>query len=209
MARYAMAIDLTRCFGCQACAAACKVANNLPLGVAYNTVHTQGGSHTDTAAGQFPDCTLSYLPFQCQHCTNAPCVEACPTGATQQREDGIVWVDAEQCIGCDSCIAACPYQDEYHVRTHLHGEVTYSLDVVVGEADAPVHLSETVEKCTFCKNLVDRGEEPACMQLCPARARFWGDVEDPDSDVSKAIEGRTYQRVNEEAGTEPNVYYLV
>ena len=209
MARYAMAIDLTRCFGCQACAAACKVANNLPKQVAYNTVHTQGGAHTDTAAGQFPDCTLSYLPFQCQHCTDAPCVEVCPTGATQKRDDGIVWVDATQCIGCDSCIAACPYQDDYRVRTHVSGEPEYYLDVAVGEADAPVHMAETVEKCTFCKNLVDRGEEPACMQLCPARARFWGDVEDPDSDVSKALERREYKRINEEAGTEPNVYYLV
>lgn len=120
-----------------------------------------------------------------------------------------MWVDTELCIGCDSCITACPYQKERRVRTHISGEPEYYLDVVVGEADAPVHLSETVEKCTFCKNLVDRGEEPACMQLCPARARFWGDVEDPDSDVSRALEGRTWERLNEEFGTDPSVYYLV
>lgn len=207
MAHYAMAIDLTRCFGCQACAAACKVANNLPKGVAYNTVYTDGGGHNDTATGEFPNCSLGFLPFQCQHCTNAPCVEACPTGATQKREDGIVWVDDELCIGCDSCIAACPYQQQRTVRTHLE-EVTYHLDVMVGEADAPAHLANTVEKCTLCYNLLDRGEKPACMQLCPGRARFVGDLDDPDSDVSRALEGRAYEVLSEEFGTEPNVFYL-
>ena len=209
MARYVMAFDLKRCFGCHACEAACKVANNLPKQVAYNKVYTVGGNFTDTAAGEFPNCTLSFLPFQCQHCANPACVAACPTGATQQREDGIVWVDAELCIGCDSCIVACPYQGEHTVRTHLAGEPEYHLDVVVGEADAPVHLAETVEKCTFCMNLVDRGEVPACMQLCPGRARVWGDLDDPESEVSKALEGREYQVLNEEYGTQPSVFYLV
>ena len=209
MARYAMAFDLKRCFGCHACEAACKVANNLPKQVAYNKVYTVGGNFTDTAAGEFPDCTMSFMPFQCQHCANPTCVAACPTGATQQREDGIVWVNAELCIGCDSCIVACPYQGEHTVRTHLVGEPEYHLDVVVGEADAPVHLAETVEKCTFCMNLVDRGEVPACMQLCPGRARVWGDLDDPESEISKALEGREYQVLNEEYGTQPSVFYLV
>ena len=89
------------------------------------------------------------------------------------------------------------------------GDPEYYLDVVVGEYDAPVHTVGTVEKCTFCKNLVDRGDVPACMQLCPGRARFWGDIEDPESDVSKAIEGREYHKLRESAGTGPNVYYLL
>lgn len=214
-----MAIDLNRCFGCQTCAAACKMANNLPKDMSYNVVYTKtdkdyttfgtavarGAVANDNAGGSFPDCTLSYLPMQCQHCMNPACLEVCPTGATQKREDGIVWVDDELCIGCESCIQACPYEG---VRTLIKGEPEYYLDVVVGEADAPVHRGGTVEKCTFCKNLVDRGEVPACMQLCPGRARYWGDLDDPESDVSKAIEGREYEFILEDAGTGPNVYYL-
>lgn len=208
MTRYAMVIDLARCFGCQTCAAACKVANNLPKEVVYNTVYTVGGDYTDTASGQFPNCSQSYLPFQCQHCDNPACVEVCPTGASQKRDDGIVWVDDTQCIGCDSCINACPYQADRHVRTHVPDGFGYYLDVVVGEYDAPAHTANTVEKCTFCHNLIDRGEPPACMQLCPARARFFGDIDDPASDVSKVLQGREYEQLKTEAGTGPQVYYL-
>lgn len=206
MTRYGMVIDLKRCFGCQTCAVACKVANNLPKGLAYNHVKTVGGEAVDTAIGEFPNCTLSYLPVQCQHCDNPACLDVCPTGATQKDEEtGIVTVDDELCIGCESCIQACPYEG---VRTLIKGQPEYYLDVVVGEADAPVHKGGTVEKCTFCKNLIDRGEVPACMQLCPGRARFWGDLDDPESDVSKAIEGREFIQLHEEAGTAPKVYYL-
>ena len=219
MARYGMAIDLNRCFGCQACASACKVANNLPRDLVYNVVYTKtdddystlglstlkGALTNDVAGGNYPDCTLSFLPFQCQHCEKPACLDVCPTGATQKREDGIVWVDPELCIGCESCIKACPYEG---VRTLISDEASYYLDVVGGEFDAPVHKAGTVEKCTFCKNLVDRGEVPACLQLCPGRARYWGDLDDPESEVAKAIEGRETLRLFEEAGTEPNVYYL-
>ena len=205
MTRYGMAIDLRRCIGCQACAAACKIANNNPKDVAYSVVYTKtdedwnsfgtavvkGALANDNAGGTFPNCTLMFLPVQCQHCENPACEAACPTGATSKDpETGIVSVDSELCIGCESCIKACPY------------------DVVVGEYDAPPHTGGTVEKCTFCKNLIDRGEVPACMDLCPGRARYWGDLDDPSSDVSKAIEGRETVFLMESAGTKPNVYYL-
>ena len=166
MTRYGMAIDMTRCYGCQTCAAACKVANNLPKDLVYNRVLTIGGTSNDCAAGSYPDCTLDFLPMQCQHCDNPSCLNVCPTGATQKREDGIVWVDNELCIGCESCIKACPYEG---VRTLIANEPEYYLDVVVGEFDAPTHKAGTVEKCTFCNNLIDRGEVPACIYVPPAR----------------------------------------
>lgn len=198
---------------------ACKVANNLAKGLSYNIVYTRVGDDFDDPGaavargaianegpgGSYPHCTLGFLPYQCQHCESPACLAACPTGATQQRDDGIVWVDSELCIGCAACIDSCPYDG---VRTLLASAPEYYLDVVVGEADAPKHRGGTVEKCTFCYNLVDRGEVPACMQLCPGRARYWGDLEDPESDVSKALEGRDYVLLSEEAGTNPKVYYL-
>ena len=203
MTRYGMAIDLARCIGCHTCAIACKMANNLPKDVHYNRINTVGGDSMDTAAGEYPNCTMSFLPVQCQHCAEPACVGVCPTGATaKDEESGIVTVDSELCIGCESCIKACPYEG---VRTLIKNP-EYYLEVMVGEYDAPPHKGGTVEKCTFCKNLIDRGEVPACMQLCPGRARYWGDLDDPESDVSKAIEGRETVFLQEEAGTKPTVY---
>lgn len=205
MTHYGMAIDLNRCFGCQTCAVACKMANNLPKNVSYNRVLTTTGEQLDSASGNFPNCELSFLPVQCQHCEDPACMDVCPTGATSKDEEtGIVSVDSEQCIGCQSCIHACPYEG---VRT-LITSPEYHLDVEVGEQDAPPHKESTVEKCTFCKNLIDRGEVPACMQLCPGRARYWGDLDDPNSEVSKAIQGREYQTLVEASTTKPSVYYL-
>ena len=148
---------------------------------------------------------MYYLPMQCQHCAEPACLEVCPTGATQKREDGIVFVDSELCIGCESCAKACPYEG---VRSLISDNPEYYLEVEVGEFDAPPHTAGTVEKCTFCKNLIDRGDVPACMQLCPGRARYWGDLDDPASEVSKAIEGRDCHLILEAAGTSPSVYYL-
>ncbi len=213
MAHYGMVIDLTRCFGCHACEVACKIANNNPAELDYNRVHTVAGTGQtdpvtyDTASGTYPNCSLAFLPMQCQHCENAPCVEACPTGATQKDpETGVVWVDEQQCIGCEACMTACPYEG---VRTHVSSEPSWYLDVVVGEADAPSHPGNTVEKCTFCRNLTSRGEVPACMQLCPGRARAWGDLDDPESEVSQLVASRESIRLKEDAGTNPSVYYLV
>ena len=205
MTHYGMAIDLARCIGCHTCATACKMANNLPKNVHFNRVRTVGGDSMDTAAGEYGANTMSFLPVQCQHCENPACLDVCPTGATTKDEEtGIVSVDSELCIGCESCIKACPYEG---VRTLIKSP-EYYLEVMVGEYDAPPHQGGTGEKCTFCKNLIDRDEVPACMQLCPGRARYWGDLDDPESAVSKAIEGRETMFLQEEAGTKPSVYYL-
>ena len=206
MTHYGMAIDLTHCFGCHTCEAACKIANNMPEDVAYLKVHNQGGTTYDTASGEYPNCELDFLPMQCQHCENPACLPVCPTGATQKdSQTGVVSVESDLCIGCGSCIIACPYEG---VRTKLPAQVNYYLDLAVGEEDAPQHEAGTVEKCTVCQNLVSRGEEPACMQLCPGRARYWGDLDDPNSEVSKLIASRDHIFINEDAGTKPSIYYL-
>ena len=175
------------------------------LGDALGAAVARGAVANDNAGGTFPNCVLNFLPMQCQHCVEPACLDVCPTGATQKREDGIVWVVGELCIGCEACIKACPYEG---VRSLIGESPEYYLDVVVGEIDAPAHKAGTGEKCTFCYNLIDRGEVPACMQLCPGRARYWGDLDDPESDVSKAIDGRDYHLMQESAGTSPSVYYL-
>lgn len=204
--RYGMAIDLKRCVGCHTCSVACKMSNNLPKDMLWLKVHTEGGEAMDTASGTYPNNKMSYLPVNCMHCTNAPCEAVCPTGATQKREDGIVTVDYDMCIGCGTCIEACPYEG---VRTLSEGEPEFYLDFNVGHATAPAHKPNVVEKCNFCVGRLEKGEKPACMELCVGRARYFGDLDDPESEVSKAIKGREYMRLKEEAGSEPNVYYLI
>ena len=205
MTRLAIAIDLSRCTGCNTCAMACKMQNNVPMGMTWNRVLNENCEFEVGVQGTYPSISRSHLPIACQHCENPACLRVCPTGATQKREDGIVWVDNELCIGCESCIKACPYEG---VRTLIANEPEYYLDVVVGEFDAPTHKAGTVEKCTFCHNLIDRGEVPACMQLCPARARYWGDLDDPESDVSKYLATREAVVLQEEDGTGPKISYI-
>ena len=205
MTRYGMAIDLKYCIACHACSLACKSNNNLPNGIWYNTVRTDGGEYMDTARGTYPnDLYRMHYPVSCQHCAKPACVSACPTGATFQRDNGIVAINKDDCIGCRACIQACPY----NVRTLLEDEPEYVVEFPLGDWDAPVHKANTIEKCTFCENRIARGEVPACMELCPARARFWGDLDDPDSEISRLISTRDYELLDEASGTEPRVFYL-
>lgn len=203
--RYGMAIDLKRCIGCHTCAVACKQINNLPKKMWWNRILTVGGEEIDTPAGTYPNNKLEYIPINCQHCDNAACVKACPVGATYKREeDGIVIQDAELCIGCRMCMVACPY----NARSFNWSKPEYYIDHAVGDLDAPVHQYNTVSKCTFCVHRLAKGENPACIITCTAVARFFGDLDDPDSDVSRAIRGRNSVKLLAEKGTEPSVYYL-
>ena len=205
MTRYGMAIDLSRCIGCNTCAVACKVSNNLPKDVWWNVVHTEGRDFADTSKGTYGgEMQLSWLPVNCMHCENAVCEEVCPTGATVKRDDGIVTVDEETCIGCKSCMEACPYD----VRRLIENESEYYLELPIGDPAAKSHKGGTVEKCDFCAGRIDRGEKPACMELCPGRARYWGDLDDPESEVSQFLSGRNATVLLEEEGTSPSVYYV-
>ena len=205
MTRYGMAIDLSRCIGCNTCAVACKVSNNLPKDVWWNVVHTEGRDFADTSKGTYGgEMQLSWLPVNCMHCENAVCEEVCPTGATVKRDDGIVTVDEETCIGCKSCMEACPYD----VRRLIENEPEYYLELPIGDPAAKSHKGGTVEKCDFCAGRIDRGEKPACMELCPGRARYWGDLDAPESEVSQFLSGRNATVLLEEEGTSPSVYYV-
>ncbi len=116
MARYGMIIDETKCVGCYACRVACQNQNHLRENEAYNFLE-------EREFGQFPNFNREFLPVQCQHCDNPPCVSVCPTGASHKRKDGVVLVNEKDCIGCKYCIAACPYQCPHHQEGRVHREV--------------------------------------------------------------------------------------
>jgi molybdopterin-containing oxidoreductase family iron-sulfur binding subunit len=202
--RYGMVIDLERCVGCQTCTIQCKLENDVPLGMAWNRVLTKGGPHLDTPSGEYPNLSMSHVPLACQHCDNPVCVKVCPVGATYQREDGIVLVDWNKCIGCRYCMSACPYG----ARVFNWGDPKQMPDFPIGSPDVPQRPRGVVEKCTFCVHRVDKGLEPACVASCPARARFFGDLNDPTSKVSRLIVERSGYQLLPEIGTEPRVYYL-
>ena len=205
--RYGFAIDTKRCIGCHTCSTACRIENNLPNGVWWNRALTEGGPEMDTPAGEFPEATMSYLTVACQHCENPACVKVCPVGATyKDPETGVVRQDYDKCIGCRMCMSACPYTG---VRSFNWEEPQHHMDYATGGKDVPEHQRHVVEKCTFCYHRTSQGIEPACMHLCIGRARFWGDLDDPDSEVSKLIASRSYKQLLEDRGTKPSVYYLV
>ncbi len=204
---YGMAIDVKRCIGCQTCAVSCEMANNLPCDIWWNRVLTVGSGEIDIAEGQWPNNKISWIPTSCQHCENPACVKVCPVGATfKDPETGIVRQDYDKCIGCRMCVSACPYTG---VRSFNWEEPRFLIDFPTGDAEVPEHQKHVVEKCTFCYHRIAKGEKPACMVLCPGRARYWGDFDDPDSEVSQLIRDREYMQLLPEMGTNPSVYYLV
>lgn len=203
--RYAMVIDTDRCTGCNACAVACKVENNLPNEIWWNRILTVGGENLDTPEGVFPNLKMKFLPVNCQHCDNPSCVKACPVKATYKRdEDGIIVQDYDKCIGCRMCMVACPY----NARSFNWKKPEYAIDIAMGDASVTPHQYNVVEKCTFCSHRIAQELNPACIDTCPNRARFFGDIDDPNSEASRAIKGRNYVKLLEEKGTKPSIFYL-
>ncbi len=215
--RWGMVIDLRKCTGCQTCFVSCKMENFLPAGVYWNHVH-------DYETGKFPHVKRHFLPTLCMHCRNPRCLEVCPSGATTQRQDGIVSIDYEKCIGCRYCMMACPYQSRYYndrIRDYFEaGATPYEKFPLELRADSQRHEVGVVSKCTFCSHRIDRGlsrglkpgtdpeATPACVVNCPAQARYFGDLDDPASQVSQLIARRAGYQLQEALGTDPSVYYL-
>lgn len=177
--RYALAIDSRRCINCKACVVACRAENKVPLGKSRDWI-------VEEHQGTWPTVSARFEPEQCHHCANPSCVRVCPTGASWQREDGVVLVNAADCVGCRYCMVACPYNARFF------------------REDTGV-----VEKCTFCAHRLKRGEIPACVETCPSKVRVFGDIEDPTSRISILLSKRQYRVKKPEAGNEPQIYYLL
>lgn len=198
--RYGMVIDLERCIGCNACTVACKQKNATHRGTFWCKV-------TTTEEGEYPKAYRKHLPTLCNHCDNAMCAKVCPTGATHKRDDGIVAVDADKCIGCRMCMAACPY----HVRSFDFGDNATYFPELEGENPyegqrAGEFVVGAVSKCTFCSDRIEEGNPlTACAQACPTHARIFGDLDSPD--MRELVDAGAYT-LQPEKGTEPQVYYL-
>ena len=201
MTQYGFFFDMNRCYACQACSIACKDWNEIEPGAEkWMTVY-------EWESGTFPNLRLHSLAFSCAHCENPACVKVCPVGATyKDPETGVVRQDYDKCIGCRMCMSACPYTG---VRSFNWDEPSYPVDFATGDADVPTHQKHVVEKCTMCWHRLAKDLAPACVEVCPARVRFFGDLDDPDSEVSQLIRDREYMQLLAEEGTKPSVYYLV
>jgi len=209
--RWVMVIDLSKCIGCQYCVYACQAVNDVADEMRWNVYLLD-----KTETGQ---------PFNmtrpCMHCQEPPCADVCPVGATFQRGDGLVVMDYDRCIGCRYCMVACPYDVRRFnwVDRRTEGELNH-YQPQYGEPEVQRRPRGVVEKCTFCIQRIDRGLEhglapgvdrqatPACVNICPVSARVFGDLNDPESAVTKIIESTPTFRLREELGTEPNVYYI-
>ncbi len=207
MTRLGFVIESKACIACHSCAVACKVENNLPDEVWWNRILTDGGPNMDSPAGTYPNLSISTVPMACQHCENPACVKVCPVGATyKDPETGVVRQDYDKCIGCRMCVAACPYTG---VRNFNWEEPKYAIGQPMGALDIPVHEKHVVEKCTMCWHRLAKGEQPACIEPCPARIRHFGDFDDPNSEVSKLVRENECSQLLEDRGTNPSVYYVM
>lgn len=199
MEKYCMVIDLMKCTGCMSCVVACKSEHNSPNNVFQTFV-------LEKELGRFPDVNRIMFPVLCNHCEKPTCVDVCPSGASFRREDGIVVIDYEQCIGCVSCVEHCPYS----VRTLVDDERMLYADGKTA-FEKPVNqkiLKDVVTKCDFCYHRVENGQVPICSVICPTEARIFGDLSEKESEVNVLIKEKKGWQMMPEKGTDPRVFYL-
>ena len=197
---WGMVIDLKLCIGCNSCVIACKMGNGTPPGIFWGKVLEQ-------EVGIFPSVRRIFWSMRCMQCEDPACLDVCPTSATYQRDDGLVLIDANKCVGCKACILACPYE----ARFLWDGKGSYFENVSTPyEAMVyPSHVPGAVQKCDFCASRLDSGLRPYCVDACPTEALIFGDMDDPNSDVRRALSDvRLHMQLKEELGTHPSVYYV-
>ncbi|MEK6814013.1 MAG: 4Fe-4S dicluster domain-containing protein [Nitrospirota bacterium] len=211
--KWSMTIDLRKCIGCHACTVGCIAENKLPPGVVYRPV-------SEEEIGASPNVAIRFLPRPCMQCDNPPCTVVCPVKATWKREDGIVVIDYDQCIGCRYCLVACPYGARSANSGDLYTDGTphreaYETSPTYEYGRKRVrksHFSSPVGnamKCHFCSHRLDAGMLPMCVTTCVGRATYFGDVRDPDSVIAKVTFKPNAWKFKEGLGTKPSVTYLL
>jgi Fe-S-cluster-containing dehydrogenase component len=213
--RWGFVVDTRACIGCGQCVVACKQENGVPFDdehtrtwVERHAITEDGTLFTDAPDagihGFPPDSvapgvdartirTTQFVPRLCMQCENSPCTAVCPVGATYRTADGVILVDEQRCIGCGYCVVACPYGARY---------------LVPAGARTPTGVAGVADKCTFCYHRITRGQDPACVEICPVGARKCGDLDDPGSEVSTILREQPTRVMKEALGTKPRVHYL-
>lgn len=204
---YGFLIDTTKCIGCGSCVRACKAENNVPDGyfrtwVEQYAFYENGEVTVNSAAGGLnglaeapksdrPETTNKppvrgfFVPKLCNHCINTPCIQVCPVGASYKTKEGVVLVDPKRCIGCGYCVQACPFGSRFlNPETHI------------------------ADKCTWCYHRITKGLKPACVVACPAKARIFGNVSDPNSEISQLLASNRVQVLKSYLGTNPRTRYI-
>lgn len=209
--KWGMGINLDKCIGCLYCLWACQATNNVP----DDEMRWNVGFPERTENG-----TDFFMTRPCLHCAEAPCVKVCPVGATWIREDGIVAMDYDRCIGCRYCEVACPYDVRRFNWKAPEEQAENPYVPEWGVPEVPRRPRGVVEKCTFCVQRIDRGiaeglmpgvdrqATPACVNVCPVNARVFGNLNDPESPISQFLAEHDTFRLREDFGTEPKVYYV-
>lgn len=205
---WVMVIDLSKCIGCDYCVWACQATNDTREDMRWNIRITD----------RTPQGKEFHVTRPCLHCHHAPCVHVCPVGATYNRPDGLVVMDYDKCIGCRYCQTACPYGARSFNWEERTDENPFAPEW--GTAEVERRPRGVVEKCTFCIHRIDAGlskglmpgvdeaATPACVNVCPVTARYFGNLNDPNSKVSQIIASQPTLRLREDLGTDPSVYYI-
>ena len=205
MPKYGFVIDLKRCYGCYSCQMNCKAERLTPPGVNWSRV-------LKGERGTFPAVVRQALPIMCMQCDDPECAKVCPTGATQKQDNGVVTISMNDCVGCKYCAVACPYGarnfTEEYTSYFGDGQELTPLEEAGKQQWVAKFGVGTSTKCDFCEDRVADGRKPACVDGCPANARFFGDLEDPASEVSRLIQSERGFQLAPEFGTNPRVYYL-
>jgi len=195
-----MVIDLLRCVGCNSCTVACRAEHGTPPTIQYHRVEKY-------EVGKYPVARMKFLPMPCMHCEDPACLKVCPTGATHRREDGLVLIDDDKCMGCRYCIVACPYHSRQFL-SRIRNYYPQNNATPYETLKQPEFEKGTAVKCDFCVERLEAGKLPACVDTCPAQARHFGDLSDPDSEVSQLIASHGGYVLKRELDTRPSVYYI-